>query len=121
MNDEIGNHYLETVKREIARMKALAEKGMEQVSQDEHLHTVLDKEANSIAILIRHLSGNMVSRFTDFLTTDGEKPSRNRDREFDPTEGLSRSELMKIWNRGWDCLLQTLKSLSVSNKHPADG
>jgi hypothetical protein len=118
MNDkelEVGSHYLETATREFKRIKGAAEKGIAQILDDRQLHTILDKESNSIAVLIRHLSGNMVSRFTDFLTTDGEKANRNRDREFDPTEGMSRSELMKTWNRGWDCLFQTLNSLSAED------
>ena len=71
-------------------MKALAEKAIDQISDEKWINVALDKESNSIAILIRHLAGNMVSRWTDFLTTDGEKPDRNRDSEFEPAGDLSR-------------------------------
>src|SRR4051812_50166182 len=79
--------------------KNLSEAAMDQVS-DEQLFTALDEEMNSIAIIVKHMAGNMRSRWTDFLTSDGEKPDRNRDTEFfsPPTK---RAELMKLWNGGW--------------------
>ena len=89
--------------------KKLAERAMEQVA-DEQLFLVLDEESNSIAVVIKHMVGNMFSRWTDFLTTDGEKPNRNRDCEFvDPPP--TRIALMELWERGWQCLFRTLKSL----------
>lgn len=109
---EVGCHYLLTATREFMRLKALAEKAIDQISEERRLNAVLDKESNSIAILMRHLSGNMISRWTDFLTTDGENPDRNRDGEFESAGNMNRSELMVIWNRGWSCLFRTLKSLS---------
>lgn len=115
MNDneiKIGSQYLESAKWELERLKSLAEKAFAQISAESHFHTALDKESNSLAVLIRHLSGNMISRWTDFLTTDGEKPSRDRDREFEPGEKMSRDELMDVWNRGWACLFQAVSSLS---------
>ncbi len=78
---------------------------------DEQLLTTLDSEMNSIALIVKHMAGNMESRWTDFLTSDGEKPSRNRDAEFvDPPS--SRAALLKLWEKGWSCLLETLESLS---------
>jgi hypothetical protein len=90
--------------------KKLADGAMRQVS-DEQLQIALDADGNSIAIIVKHLVGNMRSRWTDFLTTDGEKPNRNRDTEFEnPT--LTRSELLTEWEAGWDCLLNALDGLS---------
>jgi hypothetical protein len=93
--------------------KRLAEYAMEQVT-DEQLQATLDPETNSIANIVKHLSGNMRSRFTDFLTTDGEKPDRDRDREFvDPP--ASRKALMDIWGDGWARLFAALESLSEAD------
>jgi len=90
--------------------KKLAERAIEQVS-DEQLLAVLDDEANSIALVVKHMSGNMRSRWTDFLTTDGEKPDRSRDAEFsDPP--ATRAALIEMWEDGWQRLLGTLESLS---------
>jgi hypothetical protein len=90
--------------------KNLAERAMQQVS-DEQLFAQLDPEANSIAIIVKHLAGNMRSRWTDFLTTDGEKPERNRDREFiDPPD--RRSAVLEEWEHGWACLFRSLESLA---------
>jgi hypothetical protein len=90
--------------------KKLAEGAMEQVT-DEQLLTALDPEMNSIAVTVKHMAGNMRSRWTDFLTSDGEKPDRNRDSEFEepPT---SRADLMKLWERGWNWLFAALEPLS---------
>jgi hypothetical protein len=90
--------------------KKLAERAMEQVT-DEQLITVLDDEMNSIALIVKHLVGNMKSRWTDFLTTDGEKPDRNRDSEFvEPP--LGREALMKLWEQGWSYVFTALGPLS---------
>jgi hypothetical protein len=104
------NSYLEDSLSLFRYYKKLGEGAMEQVS-DEQLFTVLDDEMNSIAIIVNHMTSNMLSRWTDFLTTDGEKPGRNRDREF--SEGpTSRQVLMDLWNQGWNCLFTTLEPLS---------
>ncbi len=80
----------------------LSEKAMEQVT-DEQLLRALDPESNSISLIVKHLAGNLRSRWTDFLTTDGEKPDRDRDGEFlDPP--ATREALLQVWNQGWDCL-----------------
>ena len=105
----IGEIYLETATRNFRGLKTLAEKAIEQVG-DSDLDWSSDPESNSIAILIKHLGGNMISRWTDFLTTDGEKPDRDRDREF-VGEGQSRAELMKLWDDGWSRLLGAISSL----------
>lgn len=90
--------------------KNLAEKAMAQVT-DEELVAVLDGEMNSIAIIVKHMAGNMRSRWTDFLTSDGEKPDRNRDAEFvDPP--LTRQALLALWEEGWQCIFRALEPLS---------
>jgi hypothetical protein len=71
---------------------------------------VPSEESNSIAVIIQHMHGNMVSRWTNFLTEDGEKPGRNRDEEFSPPSA-SKAELLELWDKGWRCLLDTLRSL----------
>jgi hypothetical protein len=90
--------------------KKLAERGIAQCP-DEALFTILDPQSNSIAIIVKHMAGNMRSRWTDFLTSDGEKPDRNRDTEFEepPT---TRAELMERWERGWKFLFGALEPLS---------
>jgi hypothetical protein len=90
--------------------KKLAERAMEQVT-DEQLFATLDEEANSIAIVVKHMAGNMRSRWTDFLTTDGEKPNRDRDTEFvDPP--ATREALLAAWEDGWSRLFSALEPLS---------
>ncbi len=90
--------------------KKLAERAMEQVT-DEQLFVALDEEANSIGIIVKHMAGNMRSRWTNFLTTDGEKPDRNRDSEFvDPP--ATRKALMDLWEDGWSHVFQALEPLS---------
>src|SRR3979490_1450328 len=90
--------------------KNLTERAMAQV-WDEQLLTVLDPEMNSIAVLVKHMAGNMRSRWTDFLTSDGEKPDRDRDSEFlDPPQ--TREALMKLWEQGWECVFSALGPLS---------
>jgi uncharacterized damage-inducible protein DinB len=102
--------YLEDSLAVFRYYKNLAEKAMAQVT-DEELVAVLDGEMNSIAIIVKHMAGNMRSRWTDFLTTDGEKPDRDRDAEFvDPP--LTRQALLALWEDGWQCLFRALEPLS---------
>jgi hypothetical protein len=89
--------------------KGLAERAMAQVSDDQ-LYATLDPEMNSIAVVVKHMAGNMRSRWTDFLTSDGEKPDRDRDSEFlEPPP--TRDELMKRWEQGWNCVFSALEPL----------
>jgi Protein of unknown function (DUF1572) len=97
--------------------KRLADRAVEQVP-DNKLHVALDENSNSIAVIMKHVAGNLASRWTDFLTTDGEKPWRNRDDEFVDSFG-SRAELLELWERGWACLLKTLKSLKLEDLEKA--
>src|SRR5438093_1960438 len=90
--------------------KKLAEGAMDQVS-DEQLFTALDEEMKSIAIIVKHMAGNMRSRWTDFLTSDGEKPDRNRDSEF-VASPATREELMRLWKEGWGLVFNALEPLS---------
>lgn len=101
--------YLNSVVKQFKYYKMLGEKAMEQL-QDEQLFRQYNEESNSIAILVNHITGNMLSRFTDFLIADGEKPWRNRDAEF-TNPFNSKDELMNRWNEGWECLLKTLEQL----------
>lgn len=109
---DFRQHYLKNARFEFERMKRLAERALAQIPSDEGFHFELDASSNSIAVLIQHLSGNMVSRWTAFLTTDGEKPTRRRDAEFEDEPGRSREELMGIWERGWSALFESLGALS---------
>jgi len=93
--------------------KKLAEGAMEQVSDDQ-LFATKDEEMNSIAIIVKHMAGNMRSRWTDFLTSDGEKPDRNRDTEFiDPPD--TRAALMQLWSEGWQRVFDAMEPLSDSD------
>jgi len=95
---------------ELQKIKKLADKSIEQLS-DEQLHVTIDPEANSVAVLMRHMAGNMRSRWVNFLTSDGEKPDRMRDREFeDPQQG--RAALLAEWEHGWQCVFEALNPLS---------
>jgi hypothetical protein len=110
---KLTTSYLEDSIEVLRYYKKLAERAMEQVS-DADLFAVLDVESNSIAIIVKHLTGNMRSRWTDFLTTDGEKPDRNRDGEFiDPPK--TRAALMADWENGWSRVFGALESLSESD------
>ena len=111
MNDSLVQHYLADALANFREYKKLAEKAFEQTS-DEEFFLSLDAEANSIAVIIKHIAGNMLSRWTDFLTTDGEKPDRNRDMEFVMTPETSRDDLLKHWERGWACLFAALEPLT---------
>ena len=95
---------------ELQKIKKLADKSIEQLS-DAQLHATIDPEANSVAILMRHMAGNMRSRWINFLASDGEKPDRMRDREFEDP-GQSRAELMAEWEHGWQCVFDALTPLN---------
>jgi hypothetical protein len=113
MTLEFTTSYLEDSVALFHYYKKLAERAMEQVT-DEHLTAVLDSEMNSIAIIVKHLAGNMRSRWTDFLTADGEKPDRNRDNEF-VGAAVSRDALNKTWEEGWQTLFAALSPLSEAD------
>lgn len=106
----LGDAYLTDVLRTLRRYKELAEGAMDQVN-DADLFRELPPETNSVAIVAKHMAGNMHSRWTDFLTTDGEKPDRGRDEEFLVGEMQTRADLLERWESGWARLLETLESL----------
>jgi hypothetical protein len=101
--------YLESVKKQFLYYKMLGEKAMEQL-EPEQLFVSINEDTNSIAVIVKHLSGNMLSRWTDFLTTDGEKETRNRDAEFE-NDLHTKEEVLATWNAGWDCFFAALDSL----------
>lgn len=103
-------HYLESAKKQFEHQKMLGEKAFDQLSDDQ-LFWQFNRESNSIATIVKHLWGNMLSRWTDFLTTDGEKEWRQRDAEFENSI-TDRSELLSKWNEGWSCLFDALNSLT---------
>lgn len=95
---------------ELQKIKKGADKAIEQLS-DEQLHVTIDPESNSVAIIMRHMAGNMRSRWIDFLTADGEKANRHRDGEFEDP-GQSRAELLAEWEHGWQCVFDALTPLT---------
>lgn len=107
---EINNAYLDSVKKQFLYYKMLGEKAMEQL-EPEQLFISVNDDTNSIAVIVQHLSGNMLSRWTDFLTSDGEKEWRNRDGEFDATI-QTKEALLTLWNQGWNCFMDALQSLT---------
>jgi hypothetical protein len=107
---QLTNSYLEDSLAVFRYYKKLGERAMEQVSDDELL-TTLDPEMNSIAIIVKHMAGNMRSRWRDFLTSDGEKPDRNRDTEF-VRPPANRKEVMETWNAGWRLVFEALEPLA---------
>jgi hypothetical protein len=107
---DVRSAYLADIGSQLAKLRSTAERAMAQVP-DEDFARSLDAENNSIAITVKHVAGNLRSRCTDFLTSDGEKPWRDRDGEFELHEGDTRAELMKRWAEGWDLLAATVRSL----------
>src|SRR5450755_218184 len=105
----ISSEFMSAIINAFEANKRLADRAVEQVPDDK-LHLTLDQNTNSIAVIMKRVAGNLTSRWTDFLTTDGEKPDRQRDGEFVDAFS-SRAELLEAWERGWACLLETLKSL----------
>jgi hypothetical protein len=114
MNSDAATHYLEEARRQMRGYKRLAEGAMGQL-EDADFFVALDPEANSIAILVKHMAGNMRSRFTDFLTSDGEKPDRFRDKEFESSADATRADVLKTWEEGWTCVFSALESLKAED------
>jgi hypothetical protein len=110
----LGILYLENCIKEFKDLKNIGDRTFQQIG-DENFFWTADEGSNSIAIIIRHLSGNMISRWTDFLTTDGEKELRNRDEEFEKLFYTDKDDILSIWEKGWECLFNTLKSLTIDD------
>jgi len=111
--EQILQNFLDESVSAFRNYKKLAEKAMNQVS-DEEFFRALDQEANSIATITKHIGGNLRSRWTDFLTSDGEKPDRNRDAEF-VVKTDTRKSLTEFWEDGWNTLFETLQSLTIED------
>jgi len=111
MNDTLAQAFLEDALLQFKKYKAMAEKAVDQTS-DADLFRLIDEDANSMAIVMKHMAGNMRSRWTDFLTADGEKPDRHRDTEFEMAPTTSRDEVMAVWEAGWQCVFEALDPLT---------
>jgi len=107
---DLATHYLDEARRQMRGNKRLAEGAIAQL-KDEELFATLDPESNSVAILVKHMAGNMRSRFADFLTSDGEKPNRFRDQEFALNSATTRADVMHWWEEGWAQVFDTLATL----------
>jgi Protein of unknown function (DUF1572) len=115
MGHRFSTSYLEDSISLFRHYKKLAERALEQCP-DEGLFATLDNESNSIAVIIKHVAGNARSRWTDFLTSDGEKPTRNRDNEFEEPP-KTRLELLATWEEGWKCLFEALTAMTDADLH----
>ena len=113
MTDSLAEHYLENAVAEFRGLKRLADRAVAQVN-DEEFFRAIDPESNSVALIMKHLAGNMRSRWTDFLTTDGEKPDRRRDSEF-LIEGEDRRVITDKWEAGWRTLFDALAPLKAED------
>jgi hypothetical protein len=107
----IEQHFLDDCLLQLRKLKALADKALGQTSEED-VFAVLDPEANSIALIMKHMAGNMRSRWTDFLTTDGEKPGRERDREFIIEPKDTYAEILSMWEEGWKRVFAALSALT---------
>ena len=110
----IEQHYLDDTILQLRKLKGQAEKAVAQVG-DAQFFALLDPDANSIAIIMKHVAGNMRSRWTDFLTSDGEKPDRNRDSEFEIGDRASRAEIVAFWEDGWKRVFDAIGSLTAED------
>ncbi|HYF03841.1 MAG TPA: DUF1572 family protein [Patescibacteria group bacterium] len=111
---DLAQHFLDDALLQFQKTKALADKSFAQLENADFLKTP-EAESNSIAIIIKHMHGNMLSRWTDFLTTDGEKPNRNRDSEFEIEADSSQEDLLKLWEDGWTLVLKTVGELTADD------
>lgn len=116
MTDETvpAGPYFDEVRRNFRGYKRMADAALAQLTDANFFHA-LDPESNSAALIVKHLSGNLRSRWTDFLTTDGEKPDRNRDDEFIQEQSLTRHELLRRWDEGFQILFNTIESLTAED------
>jgi Protein of unknown function (DUF1572) len=110
----IGQHYLEDALNTFRDYKKLGERAFGQLNDEDFFRTI-DEESNSIAVIIKHLAGNMLSRWTDFLTTDGEKPDRQRDMEFVMLPETTKDEMLAYWEKGWKCTFDAIEPLTADD------
>jgi uncharacterized protein DUF1572 len=111
LTESLGTHYLADAISSLRAYKKLADKAIAQLKDDEIFKT-LDEEGNSVAVIMKHMAGNMFSRWTEFLTTDGEKPNRNRDKEFVIEPQTSQQDVLDYWERGWQVVFDALEPLT---------
>jgi len=109
--ETLNENYLQNCIKEFKGLKELGDKTFRQI-KDEDFFWSPDEESNSIAIIVRHLSGNMISRWTDFLTTDGEKETRKRDEEFDRLFYTDKDDVISRWEKGWKCVFDAISGLN---------
>ena len=109
-DERLREEFLRSSRARFAELKALGDRALERLEEGE-LRFTPDPESNSVAVIVQHVAGNMLSRWTDFLTTDGEKPDRNRDGEFSLAEGSTKDKLVLLWEKGWTRLFDTLSAL----------
>lgn len=115
MNTSLHEQYLQDALLEFRKSKRLAERAMAQLDEREIFHQ-LDPEANSIAVIVKHMAGNMRSRWTDFLTSDGEKPDRHRDTEFEINAmATTRADVMRMWEAGWSHVFAAIEPLGAED------
>src|SRR5215831_3728325 len=111
----LGDAYLKDIVRTYRMYQSLGEKAIAQVADDAALHVQIDPDSNSMAVIVKHVHGNLRSRFTDFLTADGEKPDRHRDEEFETPTPPSRAEILGWWSNGFRIVLAAIEAMG-----PAD-
>jgi uncharacterized damage-inducible protein DinB len=115
MSAKLADAYLRNIVRTYRTYKEMAERAIEQVQSDEDLNRELDESSNSIAIIVKHMSGNLRSRFRDFLTSDGEKPDRDRNSEFESVGRVSREQLLRWWNSAWEIAMKSIEALTADD------
>ena len=111
MSNELGQHYLDDALQTFRDYKQVAERAFAQTS-DEDFFRAIDSESNSIAVIVKHIAGNMLSRWTDFLTSDGEKPNRHRDMEFVMLPETTRADMLAFWEKGWQAVFAAIEPLT---------
>lgn len=113
-SETVAQDYLNDSRKAMRAYKKLAEKALDQLKDEEYFIT-LDEESNSVAVVMKHMAGNMFSRWTDFLTSDGEKPNRNRDYEFVISPETTKDDMRDYWERGWQCVFDALDPLQIED------
>ena len=109
--NEIANNYLSDALLSFRNCKKMAERAIEQVSDDEFFRQI-DGESNSLAVIVKHIAGNARSRWRDFLNSDGEKPDRNRDMEFEMLPQTTKADMLAFWEKGWQCVFNAIEPLT---------
>ena len=114
MDERLREEFLRSARSRFAELKALGDAALARMDEAD-LRFTPDPESNSVAVIVQHVAGNMMSRWTEFLTTDGEKPDRNRDAEFVLAEGSTREKLLALWEKGWARLFEAVGALTVTD------